>query len=106
MSSSCTVSMDCQGSVVKRSGQADQTRAAAAHVSGFTLEESNRLPLRRSRRRSSGSVVSCRRAQTNLFSAQGIDMARIAMVAFNSSDRVRAVVHESEVDGYDSPFST
>ena len=94
--------MDCQDSVVKRSGQADQTRTAAAHVSGFSLEESNRLP----RRRSSGSVVSCRRAQTNLLSAQGIDVARSAMEAFNSSDRVRAVVHESEVDGYGSPFST
>ena len=44
-------------------------------------------------RRSSGSVVRWRRAQMVLLSAQGMDVAQIAKVAFTSPDRVRAVLH-------------
>jgi transposase len=53
-------------------------------------------------RRSSGSVVRWRRAQMVLLSAQGMDVAGIAKVAFTSPDRVRAVLHNFNDDGFDS----
>jgi transposase len=55
-------------------------------------------------RRSSGSVVTWRRAQMVLLSAQGIDVAQIAKVAFTSADRVRAVLHNFNADGFDSLY--
>ena len=53
-------------------------------------------------RRSSGSVVSWRRAQMVLLSAQGMDVAGIAKVTFTSDDRVRDVIHNFNRDGFDS----
>jgi transposase len=53
-------------------------------------------------RRSSGSVVRWRRAQMVLLSAQGMDVAQIAKVAFTSPDRVREVLHNFNGDGFDS----
>ena len=55
-------------------------------------------------RRSSGSVVTWRRAQMVLLSAQGMDVAQIAKVAFTSEDRVRAVLHNFNDDGFDSLY--
>ena len=55
-------------------------------------------------RRSSGSVVTWRRAQMVLLSAQGMDVARIAEVAFTSADRVREVLHNFNDDGFDSLY--
>jgi len=53
-------------------------------------------------RRSSGSVVTWRRAQMVLLSAQGMDVPQIAKVTFTSPDRVRDVVHNFNADGFDS----
>jgi len=53
-------------------------------------------------RRDSGSVVRWRRAQMVLLSAQGMDVAGIARVAFPSPDRVREVLHNFNDDGFDS----
>jgi transposase len=53
-------------------------------------------------RRSSGSVVTWRRAQMVLLSAQGMDVPAIAKVTFTSPDRVRDVVHNFNADGFDS----
>jgi transposase len=53
-------------------------------------------------RRGSGSVVRWRRAQMVLWSAQGMDVPQIASIAFTSEDRVRAVIHNFNVDGFDS----
>jgi transposase len=53
-------------------------------------------------RRSSGSVVTWRRAQMVLLSAQGMDPAGIAKVTFTSADRVRDVIHTFNPDGFDS----
>jgi transposase len=53
-------------------------------------------------RRSSGSVVTWRRAQMVLLSAQGMDPAGIAKVTFTSVDRVRDVIHNFDADGFDS----
>jgi hypothetical protein len=44
-------------------------------------------------RRGTGSVVTWRRAQMVLLSAQGMDVAGIAKVAFTSEDRVRRNNH-------------
>jgi transposase len=53
-------------------------------------------------RRGSGSVVRWRRAQIVLWSAQRMDVPAIAKIAFTSEDRVRAVIHNFNADGFDS----
>jgi transposase len=53
-------------------------------------------------RRSSGSVVTWRRAQMVLLSAQGMAVPQIAEVTFTSADRVRDVIHNFNADGFDS----
>jgi transposase len=53
-------------------------------------------------RRSSGSVVTWRRAQMVLLSAQGMAVPQIAEVTFTSPDRVRDVLHNFNADGFDS----
>lgn len=50
-------------------------------------------------RRGSGSVVTWRRAQMVLLSAQGMPVAKIAEVAFTSEDRVRDVIHNFKPTG-------
>jgi len=55
-------------------------------------------------RRGSGSVVTWRRAQMVLLSAQGMDAAAIARVAFTSEDRVRDVIRNFNADGFDSLY--
>jgi hypothetical protein len=53
-------------------------------------------------RRGTGSVVTWRRAQMVLLSAQGMDVPAIAKVAFTSEDRVRDVIRNFNADGFDS----
>lgn len=53
-------------------------------------------------RRGTGSVVTWRRAQMVLRSAQGMPVARIAEVPFTSDDRVRDVIHNFNTDGFGS----
>jgi transposase len=60
------------------------------------------LKLLRIVRRGSGSVVTWRRAQMVLLSAQGMDVPAIAEVTFTSPDRVRDVLHNFSADGFDS----
>src|SRR5258708_20521863 len=55
-------------------------------------------------RRGSGSVVTWRRAQMVLLSAQGMDVPAIAQVAFTSEDRVRDVIHNFNSDGFGSLY--
>ena len=55
-------------------------------------------------RRDSGSVVTWRRAQMVLLSAQGMDVAQIAKVAFTSEDRIRDVICNFNADGFDSLY--
>ncbi|WSR73952.1 helix-turn-helix domain-containing protein [Streptomyces anulatus] len=57
-----------------------------------------------SSRRGTGSVVTWRRAQIVLLSAQGMPVARIAEVSFTSDDRVRDVIHNFNTDGFDSLY--
>jgi hypothetical protein len=53
-------------------------------------------------RRGSGSVVTWRRAQMVLLSAQGTGVSAIAKVAFTSEDRVRDVIRNFNADGFSS----
>jgi transposase len=55
-------------------------------------------------RRGSGSVVTWRRAQMVLLSAQAMDVAAIAKVAFTSEDRVRDVIRNFNADGFGSLY--
>ncbi len=73
---------------------------ARVQVRTISNDEGNKLL--RIVRRSSGSVVSWRRAQMVLLSAQGMDVPGIAKVTFTSPDRVRDVLHNFNADGFDS----
>ena len=55
-------------------------------------------------RRGTGSVVTWRRAQMVLLSAQGMDVSAIAKVAFTSQDRVRDVIRNFNADGFSSLY--
>ena len=55
-------------------------------------------------RRGSESVVTWRRAQMVLLSAQGMDVPSIAKVAFTSEDRVRDVIRNFNADGFSSLY--
>ena len=74
--------------------------AVRVSVREISNEEGQRLL--RLVRRGSGSVVTWRRAQLVLLSAQGMDVAAIAKVSFTSPDRVRDVIHNFNPDGFDS----
>ena len=69
-------------------------------VRGISEEEG--IGLLRIGRQGSGSVVTWRRAQMVLLSAQGMPVAKIAEVRFTSPDRVRDVLHNFTADGFDS----
>ncbi|WP_329135393.1 IS630 family transposase [Streptomyces sp. NBC_01476] len=55
-------------------------------------------------RRGTGSVVTWRRAQMVLLSAQGMNVAKIAEVTFTSPDRARDVIHNFNADGFASLY--
>ena len=74
--------------------------AERVRVREITNDEGNRLL--RTVRRDSGSVVTWRRAQMVLLSAQGMDAPQIAEITFTSPDRVRDVIHNFNADGFDS----
>ena len=71
-------------------------------VRPISNDEGNRLL--RIVRRGTGSVVTWRRAQMVLLSAQGMPVAKIAEVTFTSPDRVRDVLHNFTADGLDSLY--
>ena len=76
--------------------------AARVRVRSISNEDGNRLL--RIVRRTSGSIVTWRRAQMVLLSAQGMDPERIAQVTFTSADRVRDVIHNFNADGFESLY--
>jgi transposase len=83
------------GGVAQTWGMAERVR-----VRDLTNDEGRRLLS--IIRRGSGSVVRWRRAQIVLWSAQHMDVPAIAQIAFTSEDRVRAVIHNFNEDGFDS----
>jgi transposase len=76
--------------------------AERVRVRELTSQEGNRLL--RIVRRSTGSVVTWRRAQIVLLSAQGMDVTQVAWVTFTSPDRVRDVLHNFNLDGFDALY--
>ena len=76
--------------------------AGRVRVREISDDEGNRL--KRIVRRGSGSVVTWRRAQMVLWSAQDMSVAQIAGLAFTSEDRVRDVLHNFSADGFDSLY--
>jgi Winged helix-turn helix len=74
--------------------------AERVRVREVTNAEGNRLL--RTMRRDSESMVTWRRAQVVLLSAEGMDAPQIAEITFTSADRVRDVIHNFNTDGFDS----
>jgi transposase len=74
----------------------------SVQVRPISNDEGNRLL--RIVRRGTGSVVTWRRAQMVLLSAQHMPVAKIAEVTFTSADRVRDVLHNFNADGFDSLY--
>ena len=76
--------------------------AARVELREISNEEGNRLL--RMIRRSSGSVVTWRRAQIVLLAAQRMPAPKIAEVVFTDSDTVRDVIHNFNRDGFDALY--
>src|SRR3712207_8633420 len=76
--------------------------AQPVQVRPISNDEGNRLL--RIVRRGAGSVVTWRRAQMVLLSAQRMPVGKIAVVTFTSPDRVRDVIHNFNTDGFDSLY--
>src|SRR3954464_10117012 len=76
--------------------------AARVQLREITNDEGNRLL--RIVRRTSGSVVTWRRAQIVLLSAQGMTPPRISEVVFTDPDTVRDVIHNFNRDGFDALY--
>jgi hypothetical protein len=88
--------METSGGIeVTEAGQA----AERVRVRDLTNDEGNRRL--RILRPSSGSVVTWPRAQMVLLSAQAMEVAAIATATFTSHDRVREVLHNLQLDGFD-----
>ena len=81
-----------------------QTGPVAERVRVREIDDDEGRRLVRIVRRGTGSVVTWRRAQMVLLSAQGMDVAGIARVAFTSEDRVRDVIRNFNADGFDSLY--
>lgn len=76
--------------------------AARVELREISNEEGNRLL--RIVRRTSGSVVTWRRAQIVLLSAQGMSAPKISEVVFTDPDTVREVIHNFNRDGFDALY--
>ena len=76
--------------------------ATRVQLREITNEEGNRLL--RIVRRDSGSVVTWRRAQIVLLSAQRMSPAKISEVVFTDPDTVREVIHNFNRDGFDALY--
>jgi transposase len=76
--------------------------AARVTLREISNEEGNRLL--RIVRRTSGSVVTWRRAQIVLLAAQGMTPARISEVVFTDPDTVRDLIHNFNRDGFDALY--
>ena len=76
--------------------------AARVALREITPQEGNRVL--RIVRRGTGSVVTWRRAQIKLLSAQGMSPPRISEVVFTDPDTVREVIHYFNRDGYEALY--
>ena len=81
-----------------------ETGAVTERLQVREIDDDEGRQLVRIIRRGSGSVVTWRRAQMVLLSAQGMDATAIAKVAFASEDRVRDVIRNFNADGFGSLY--
>jgi hypothetical protein len=81
-----------------------QTWAMAERGQVREIDDDEGRRLLRIVRRGTGSVVTWRRAQMALLSAQKMPVAKIAEVTFTSEDRVRDVLHNFNADGFGSLY--
>jgi transposase len=81
-----------------------QAVRVAERVRVRELDDDEGRRLLRIIRRGTGSVVTWRRAQMVLLSAQGMGVVKIAEVTFTSPDRVRDVIHDFNVDGFQALY--
>jgi transposase len=81
-----------------------QAGSVAERVRVREIDQDEGRRLLRIVRRGTGSVVTWRRAQMVLLSAQGMAVAKIAEVTFTSADRVRDVIHNFNADDFDSLY--
>jgi transposase len=68
------------------------------------IDDAEGRRLQRIIRRGTGSMVTWRRAQMVLLSAQGMPVAKIAEVTFTSADRIRDVIHNFNTDGFNALY--
>lgn len=87
-----------------RAARCRQAVRVAERVRVREIDDDEGQRLLRVIRRGTGSVVTWRRAQMVLLSAQGMSVAKIAEVTFTSADRVRDVIHNFNTDGFDSLY--
>jgi transposase len=83
---------------------AGQTGLVGERVRVREIDDDEGRRLVRIVRRGSGSVVTWRRAQMVLLSAQGMPVPAIAKVAFTGEDRVRDVIRNFSADGFSSLY--
>ena len=76
--------------------------AARVRLREISPKEGNRLL--RMVRRGTGSVVTWRRAQIVLLSAQGMSPPKISEVVFTDPDTVREVIHNFNRDGFEALY--
>jgi len=87
-----------------RTARCRQAVRAAERVPVREIDDDVGQRLLRIIRRGTRSVVTWRRAQTVLLSAQGMPVAKIAEVTFTSADRVRDVIHNFTADGFEALY--
>jgi transposase len=87
-----------------RQGLIAETELVAEQLRVREIDDDEGQRLLRIVRRGTGSVVTRRRAQMVLLSAQGMGAAAIAEVAFTSEDRVRDVIRNFNTDGFASLY--
>ncbi|MDQ0934964.1 transposase [Streptomyces turgidiscabies] len=87
-----------------RTARCCQAVRVAERVRVREIDDDEGRRLLRTIRRGTGSVVTWRRAQMVLLSAQGMSVAKIAEVTFTSADRVRDVIHNFNADGFETLY--
>ncbi|MDG5807587.1 helix-turn-helix domain-containing protein [Streptomyces ossamyceticus] len=96
--------MHRDGSEADSRGAAGQAVRVAERLRVREIDDDEGRRLVRILHRGTGSVVTWRRAQMVLLSAQGMPVAKIAEVTFTSADRVRDVIHSFNTDSFEALY--
>lgn len=88
--------------MLRRAALDGQNDHVAERVRVREIDDDEGRRLLRIIRRGTGSVVTWRRTQMILLSAQGLPVAKIVEVTFTSADRVRDVIRNFNADGFEA----